>query len=564
MFSNKTYVNELSQILDTIEDGVIITCKRMKVISINNTFSNITNYRLNEIVGNSISLFGSSSENGIFKNILKELKYSNFWEGEVSTINKCGKTINFLLRVFAIRDMSGVIKNYVGFISSLKKVSNSDALLLDLLNKDSLTKLPNRFLLLSKLKHLVKEKIEKIFFLITVDIFNIEEINNTHNHILGDKLIYHTSEKLKNLIGEDDYLSRMIGKEFILVKNNIESRKELRDFLTKLSRIKDEEIIIDNKKLYIDLRLGVSIFPNHTKDAENLLKYSKMALIDCKKKENSIFSFYNHRMTKELEKKLQLELEIKNAISNNEFKAYYQPIIDIKTKELIGLEALIRWEHREKGLIYPNSFIAYLESSMYIHEVGEMILKDACSFFKKLNDLGILENGKLSINVSPSQILEFNFLPTLKSVLEETKIKPQTLELEIVERTLLENNSKVIRILNKIKELGIGIVLDDFGTGFSSLSYLKQFPFNKLKVDKVFIDNIHICKKDKSIVKSIISLSEGLGISIVIEGVETYEQEEELKKLSSYLYVQGWLYSKALNKLDFIDYFYNLDNELKL
>ena len=258
-------------------------------------------------------------------------------------------------------------------------------------------------------------------------------------------------------------------------------------------------------------------------------------------------------MTSEIFEKIIMKQELAEALKNNEFEVYYQPQIDLKTNTILGAEALIRWNHKTLGVISPENFIPYAEESKLIIPIGEFVLKKACKFIKKLNDLKILDNGIVAVNISNIQIKYSQLLKSIVKVLENSKLSPENLEIELTESYIMEDVEESLLVLENLKNLGIKLAVDDFGTGYSSLNYLKLFPIDKLKIDKSFIKGLPSNKKDIAIARTIIALGNGLGMKTIAEGVEKEEQKEFLKK-EGCDEIQGWLYSKALKEDDFISF----------
>lgn len=251
-----------------------------------------------------------------------------------------------------------------------------------------------------------------------------------------------------------------------------------------------------------------------------------------------------------------MKQELNDAIKNEEFEVYYQPQIDIKQNKIIGAEALIRWNHKNLGIIYPNDFIPYAEETKLIIPIGKFVLEKACNFMKKLQEEKILEEGTISVNISNIQIKYDDIVKLIDEELKKSKLSPNSLEIELTENYLMRDTDESLMILTKLKNLGINLAVDEFGTGYSSLNYLKQFPLDKLKIDISFISDLPFNKKDAAITKTIIALGKGLDVKTIAEGVETKEQKEFLEK-EECDEIQGWFYSKALKEKDFIEFVKN-------
>ena len=315
--------------------------------------------------------------------------------------------------------------------------------------------------------------------------------------------------------------------------------------------VKMEQYLFD-----ITISIGISIFPENGLNDEDLIKHADTAMYRAKNLGKNQFQFYKAKMTSEIFEKIIMKQELNDAIKNEEFEVYYQPQIDIKQNRIIGAEALIRWNHKNFGIVYPNDFIPYAEETKLIIPIGKFVLEKACAFMKKLQEEKILEEGTISVNISNIQIKYDDIVKLIDEELKKSKLSPKFLEIELTENYLMRDTDESLMILTKLKELGINLAVDEFGTGYSSLNYLKQFPLDKLKIDISFISDLPFNKKDAAITKTIIALGKGLDIKTIAEGVETKEQKEFLEK-EECDEIQGWFYSKALKEKDFIEFVKN-------
>lgn len=411
---------------------------------------------------------------------------------------------------------------------------------------DALTGLYNKLYLYEKIGfHLStlkdSSKLEAMFF---IDADNFKYVNDTLGHSLGDKLLIEISNRLRFFTGENSSLFRLGGDEFIIYTKHIDSRDEIKKFASDIVTAFHKPFIIDGNLLNITISMGISLFPENGTSIETLLSCADMAMYKIKQQKRNGYFFFNNDLNVEVLARVNIEKYFKKAMTNNEFILYYQPQVDIHSKEIISFEALIRWQSPELGFISPLKFISIAEETGFIIPLGEWILRSACSYINGLNEKNS-KAYKISINISVIQLIQDNFTDIICNVLEDTGLPPELLELEITESLIMDSQNLVIEKLLILKEKGIHIALDDFGTGYSSLSYLRTIPINTLKIDKSFIDSISSNQATYVVTDSIIALGHKIGLTIIAEGVETKEQLDYLER-NLCDKIQGYLFYKPL------------------
>ena len=389
-----------------------------------------------------------------------------------------------------------------------------------------------------------------------IDIDNFKLINDTYGHSIGDRIINLVAKRLQKNIRKNDTISRIGGDEFIIVMENLNDKNHIKKIAQNILDDFREPVKMEQYLFDITISIGISIFPENGLNDEDLIKHADTAMYSAKNLGKNQFQFYKAKMTSEIFEKIIMQQELNDAIKNEEFEVYYQPQIDIKQNRIIGAEALIRWNHKNFGIVYPNDFIPYAEETKLIIPIGKFVLEKACAFMKKLQEEKILEEGTISVNISNIQIKYDDIVKLIDEELKKSKLSPKFLEIELTENYLMRDTDESLSILNELKKLGINLAVDEFGTGYSSLNYLKQFPLDKLKIDISFISDLPFNKKDAAITKTIIALGKGLDIKTIAEGVETKEQKEFLEK-EECDEIQGWFYSKALKEKDFIEFVKN-------
>jgi len=414
---------------------------------------------------------------------------------------------------------------------------------------DALTGLANRTLLKNRMHKAIqiskRDKTQLAVLFLDLDHFKL--INDTLGHSIGDDLLIYLTKILKNSLRESDTLARIGGDEFIILLPKIQSNKDLQIIADKILNSLQNKHYIGTHELFITSSIGASIYPQHGSTSEELIKNADTAMYEAKNNGRNNFQLYKDSMGIYIEKRMHLEQDLITAVKNSdEIEIFYQAKIDAKTDTISGAEALVRWQHPTRGLIFPNDFIYIAESTGLMIELGEIIIEKTIAQIALWNNSS-LEHLKIAINLSPRQFQNVNLVSFISQMIQKYNIHPSQLEFEITETLSMSNTQNTLRILNNLKEIGVSIAIDDFGTGHSSLAYLKKFPIDTLKIDQSFIKEITENEEDKVIVQTIISMSHSLGFKTVAEGVETSLLVNSLHKMGCDEF-QGYYFSKPINK----------------
>ena len=415
-----------------------------------------------------------------------------------------------------------------------------------LAHHDSLTNLPNRLLFEERLQDAIEsaKKDNQNVGVLFLDLDGFKEINDTYGHKTGDLLLKSITQRLKKAVRGDDTVARLGGDEFtVIVKNS--SLEALEKIAEKIIREIREPLTIEGVELFVTFSIGMSVYPEDGETTELLLKHADTAMYRAKEDGKNRYQFYNFHMTEKALAKVTLQNALREAIALQQFEPYYQPKIDARSGKVIGLEALVRWNHPQRGIVPPMEFILFAEESGLIKEI-DMFMLHATLKQMRLWHIEDIQTGKLSVNISTKQLQDDVCVECFKEALRLYEVDAKHLEVEVTESQIMKNQIESMKVLTLLKELGITISMDDFGTGYSSLSYLKNLPIDRLKIDRSFIMEIPENKDDVAIVKTIISLTKNLGVDIIAEGVETQEQVDFLVKEGCYN-IQGYYYSKPLS-----------------
>jgi diguanylate cyclase (GGDEF)-like protein/PAS domain S-box-containing protein len=410
---------------------------------------------------------------------------------------------------------------------------------------DFLTKLPNRLQLIKKIEHHIILKKEIGFSLIFIDLDSFKVVNDTLGHSGGDILIKLVANELRSIIGSKGIVCRISGDEFIIMLDNIDSEEKVNEFMKDIMKIFHKTFPIEYEEFHITASAGVAFYPKDGDNADDLIKNADLAMYQAKALGKNQYTICSDLLKIERFDKLNLLNNMKRAIEKNEFVLYYQPQVCLKTNKIIGAEALIRWKSPFEGMVSPTIFIPLAEQHGYINEIGEWVIKSACKQIKLWKDNG-LKPIKVGVNLSVIQFKDVNLVEKVKNMIDEFNIEPEYLEIEITESVAMNEEDNIMEILNKFKELGLKIAIDDFGTEHSSLSRIRELPIDKIKIDREFIKGLFENDKDKAITKTIILLGKNLNVKVIAEGAETKEQIEFLKEYGCDE-VQGYYFYKPIS-----------------
>ncbi len=412
---------------------------------------------------------------------------------------------------------------------------------------DLLTKLPNRALLRDRLSIAInqaKRDDEKLAVMF-LDLDRFKNINDSLGHMIGDELLQQVSSRLKNCIRQADTLARFGGDEFTLLLPKLKNgRNDASKLAEKITNTLKKPFNIDGHELYVSVSIGIALYPQDGTHMDNLIKHADVAMYHVKGQGKNGYQFYSNEMNIPYIENLTLDTGIHRALDNDEFNLVYQPQVNLRSGEIVGIEALLRWEHPEHGTVSPCEFIPFAEESGLIVDIGYWVLKSACAELSRWRIAGLPEI-RMSINVSARQLVEKDIVQNIISIIESYDVPGHCLEIEITENAIMEDMESVIRKLQELSDYGLTIAIDDFGTGYSSLSYLHKLPIHTLKIDRTFLKECHIKKCDNTIINTIVAMAKALDLNVIAEGVESQRQLEYLREIDCDE-AQGFLFGKPL------------------
>ena len=458
--------------------------------------------------------------------------------------DKKGDTRTIELSSTPMFDDKGELLGVIESAHDVTDLMRAQTELLHQAQHDALTDLPNRILFLDRLNQAIKyaKRVDEQIAVLFLDLDHFKEINDSLGHLAGDELLKLVSTRLLESVRQSDTVARLGGDEFAILVDHISSTQGVTHLLDSISKHLKEPYIIEGHQVYVTPSIGVSVFPNDGIEADILLKNSDAAMYKAKGNGRNNYQFFTEDMTEKAFERIVLETQLRQSLELKQMRVYYQLQIDASNNSVLGMEALIRWEHPDMGVVPPARFLPLAEETGFIIELDEWVMDESIKEFKKWYEDG-LKPGILSLNLTPKRLEQDDFITKLKYKLKKYKFDTSHLLLEVTEGQIMKNPHKAIKTLREISDLGISIAIDDFGTGYSSLAYLKRFPIDKLKIDRSFIKDLPHDKDDAEITHTIISMAKSLGISVIAEGVENEQQKEFLLNMGC-KEVQGYFYHK--------------------
>jgi diguanylate cyclase (GGDEF)-like protein len=462
----------------------------------------------------------------------RTIREAGRWQGEIWSRRKNGDIYPEWLNISEVRNGSGRVTHYVAVFSDISAMKESEAMLDHIAHHDPLTNLPNRLLLHARMEQALAKarRSNSLMAVMFLDLDYFKQINDTMGHPIGDQLLQEVAVRLRNCVREVDTVSRLGGDEFTILLEELHEARAVGAVAQKIITELGERYLIGEHEVFVTCSIGISLFPGDGDDITTLFKNADTALYRAKEQGRNNYQYYTLELTIRAMERMAMESNLRHALERNELVLYYQPQVDLFSGRIIGMEALVRWQHPEMGLIAPASFIPLAEELGLIIPIGEWVLLTACRRLKAWQDAGI-DIVRMAVNISSRQFNQPDLVEVVTAILEETGIAPHCLELELTERILMEDAERAIDVLNRLKALGVQFSIDDFGAGYSSLSYLKQFPIDRIKIDQSFVNNVTSVPEDAAVTQAVISLSHSMNIKAVAEGVETIEQHEFLRSL---------------------------------
>ena len=554
--SERNRAEESLQIANLIyqssSEAIMVTDERNRIVDINGAFTRLTGYAFSDVQGKDPKLMRSGlHDSKFYVQLWHAVREFGQWQGEIWDRNKNGDLMAKWLNINVIRNPDGSIYRHIGQFSDITEKKKKDELIWRQANYDTLTGLPNRRLFRDRLEQEIKKAqlSHKRLGLLFIDLDRFKEINDGFGHQKGDELLSEAALRIRHAVRESDTVARLGGDEFTVILPDFGHQSTLERLAQEIISTLSKPFTLGPDQAYISASIGITICPDDATDTEDLIRHADRAMYQSKENGRSQFTYFTPAMQRVAEEKLSLSNELRHALERQQLSVHYQPIIDLKTGHIVKAEALLRWSHPEKGAISPFHFIPLAEESGFIIPIGDWVFRQAAravaSWQKKFGKI-----IQVSVNNSPIQLSDETACSGWPTHLAELGLPGHAVTIEITEGLLIKDSPRVKRNLLEFRNHGVEVSIDDFGTGFSSLSYLKQFDIDYLKIDRSFVNNLAEDESDKALTEAIIVMAHKLGIKTIAEGIETPAQHEMLKSFGCD-YAQGYLYSRPIPETEF-------------
>jgi diguanylate cyclase (GGDEF)-like protein/PAS domain S-box-containing protein len=541
-----------ARVFENSAEGIMITDARNRILLVNNTFSTVTGYAPEEVIGQNPNLLSSGRQDqSFYRTMWESLQSTGEWHGEIENRRKDGTLYPEWLNISVVRQPDGSISNYVAVFSDLTNRKEIEKRVLFLSQFDTLTALPNRAHFHDQLEHclLAESGRQRKLAVLTLDLDRFKLINDSLGHAVGDRILIEAGTRLKNSITAGDKLCRLGGDEFAIILNHIEANSDAAAIAVICQSRLRKAIQVEGHEIHLSASIGISIFPDDAQTVEGLVSCADSAMYAAIEQGGNTFRFFQQEMNLRSTERMRIESLLHHALERGELSVFFQPLVNARNGRIAGAEALLRWHNEELGAVSPNVFIPLLEDTQLIRSVGKWVLRKACLENKRWRQ----RTGSdlfVAVNLSAVQLADDNLLKDVQQILAETGCDPRYLEIELTESSIMHDSELGIRTLNRLKEMGIRLSIDDFGTGYSSLSYLNRFPLDTLKIDRSFVMHAAEDENAQAIIKAIVAMGHTLGFEIIAEGVETIEQLNLLRANSVDL-LQGYHFSRPIPAIEF-------------
>ncbi|MBA6377799.1 MULTISPECIES: bifunctional diguanylate cyclase/phosphodiesterase [unclassified Colwellia] len=530
-------------------EGIMITDAKGIIINVNNTFVTSTGYSAVEAIGQKPNFLQSGIHPAEFySEILQVLQSKGAWSGEIWNSRKNGEIHAEMLNISSVKDVDGQISNYVGLFTDITPMKEHQSQLEHIAHYDVLTNLPNRVLLADRLSQSMLQCSRNMQTLAVVflDLDGFKLVNDEHGHDVGDELLVEISIRMKTALREGDTLARIGGDEFVAVLTNLTKVEDCEPILDRLLLAASEPVTVSNIVLNVSTSIGVTLYPQDSVDADQLMRHADQAMYVAKESGKNRYHLFDTAQDDAVKIQQESLEAIRSALDNQQFVLYYQPKVNMKTGKVIGVEALIRWQHPCRGLLNPFDFLPIIENNPMSIELGEWVIDTALTQISQWQKMGLDLPVSISVNIAAVQLQQPDFTQRLTTLLAaHPNVKPCYLELEVLETSALDDVNHVSTTMLECIALGVSFALDDFGTGYSSLTYLRRLPANLIKIDQSFVRDMLIDTDDFAIVEGVIALAKSFKREVIAEGVETIEHGKALLQLGCNL-AQGYGIAKPM------------------
>ena len=533
-----------ASVFESSAEGILITDAQQRIISVNPSLQAITGYSAGDVLGSTPAMFKSGKHDAEFyRRMWLCIVNDGFWRGEIWNRRRNGEIFPEFLTISAVRDGVGNVSHYIGSFFDISEQKQAEERIHFLAHHDALTKLPNRTLLDDRLLQAIAKsrRNQNHTAVLFLDLDRFKLINDTLGHNVGDRLLEQVAQTLQGVLRETETVARLGGDEFIIIIPELEVVDRAAVVARKVIDILSLPFVVDDRVLHITTSIGISVYPVDGQDPVTLMRNADTAMYHAKEHGRNNFQFYAPAMNLAIQERVTIENDLRQALARGELLLLYQPQIDTRTGRVLGMEALVRWQHPVRGLVSPTHFIPIAEETGLIVAIGDWVLEEACRQAHCWHRAG-QPHLRISVNLSARQFQQSDLLARIGAVIERSGIEASALELELTESMLMANPDAATDVLRELAALGVKMAIDDFGTGYSSLAYLKRFPVTRLKIDQSFVRDLSTDLNDAAIVSAVVAMATSLKLEVIAEGVETREQLAYLAAHGCYE-IQGYLFS---------------------
>lgn len=543
---NEDFLRKLTHGIEHSASAVLITDVHGVIEYVNKKFTQLTGYSPEEAIGKNPRILKSDvTPREVFDNLWRTILAGEEWRGELLNRRRNGEVYWSIASISPLHNENGQITHFIANVEDINERKNAEATIERLAYYDPLTDLPNRRMLQDRLELALRRSRRQEIgtALLYLDLDSFKHINDSLGHPAGDKLLREMANRFTKTLRDDDIVCRLGGDEFAVVLHDVRHDQDVVPVAQKLIDVAAEPIHLDGREVVVTSSIGIALFPKDGTDAKMLTKHADIALYHAKAEGKNTFRFFSEELNNSFRDRIAMEHGLRHVLDRGELELLYQPKVSAITGQVTGVEALLRWNSPEFGLVSPMRFIPLAEETRQIIPIGEWVLKTACQQQLAWQQQGI--QLSMAVNLSAVQFKSPALIERISAIIDETGIMPEKLELELTESALVDKPDQAVRVLERLRSLGCGISIDDFGTGYSSLSYLKNFPVTILKIDRSFVRDLAHDSGDRAIAQSVVSLATNLDMQTVAEGVEDQEQLEILRQIGC-TYIQGFYYSRPV------------------
>ena len=544
-------LRQAAVVFDCTREGVLVTDNRGGIVHVNRALVEITGYQAEEVLGRRPNMFKSGRHGPEFyQAIFKSIAENGDWHGEIWNRRKSGEVYPQWQTVRPIIDDKGQVSHYVAVFSDISAIKNSQTELARLVHHDPLTDLPNRLLFTDRTEQALAaaQRHQTGCALLMIDLDHFKIINDSLGHNVGDLLLKAVAERLQSVFGKGFTVARLGGDEFAVLVDSCSQTSQAAVLAQQVLEVMKSAFDVDKHQLFVSASVGISVYPSDALNAEQLLRNADSALFKAKSAGREGYALYTEELTAHAQYRIEVASDLRRALEQQELRVYYQPVHDLQTCRLIGVEALVRWEHPLRGLLSPGEFIPIAERTGLIAEIDAWVLEHACWQMVQWQATGV-ELSFVAVNISSRLFTRPELFTLVSTVLADTGLDPALLELEVTESAVMDNSQVALEQMHRLRALGLRLAIDDFGTGFSSLLRLKRLPVQKLKIDQGFVAGLPGDNDDVAIVRAVIALGQSMGLQVHAEGIEQVEQAQFLLDLDCNL-GQGYWFGRPMPAKD--------------